>query len=63
MHLEIWLQTAFKRLPKLETASIRIPCKLMKQKRADHTYPPKVWSSSGPASLHPHQSIEKTETY
>ena len=31
----------------------------LEQKQADHTYTPEVRSSSGPASLHPGQSIKK----
>ena len=44
-------------LPNLENACIRMPWDVLEQKRADHTYTPEVRSSSGPASLHPGQSI------
>ena len=40
-----------------------MPWDVLKQKRVDHTYTPEVRSSSGPASLHPGQSIKKRERY
>ena len=36
-----------------------MPWDVLEQKRADHTYNPDVRSSSGPASLHPGQSIKR----
>ena len=63
MRLKTKYQTASKRLPNLEKACIRMPWDVFEQKRVDHTYTPEVRSSSGPASLHPGQSIKKRETY